>query len=81
MVIVLGLFGYYGASILDFLGLQYVQAGVAVDCSGELFGVGGFDEFVDQCCGGGVSDAFVVLGGGDAEADEQMCFACAGVSE
>ncbi|MBP6110177.1 MAG: DMT family transporter [Rhodocyclaceae bacterium] len=28
MVIVLGLFGYYGASILDFLGLQYVSAGL-----------------------------------------------------
>lgn len=27
-VIVLGLFGYYGASILDFLGLQYISAGL-----------------------------------------------------
>ena len=28
MVLVLGLLGYYGASILDFLGLQYVSAGL-----------------------------------------------------
>ena len=28
MVVVLGMFGYYGASILDFLGLQYVSAGL-----------------------------------------------------
>ena len=28
MVVVLGLFGYYGASILDFFGLQYVSAGL-----------------------------------------------------
>ncbi len=27
-IIVLGLFGYYGASILDFLGLQYISAGL-----------------------------------------------------
>ena len=28
MLIILGLFGYYGASILDFFGLQYVSAGL-----------------------------------------------------
>ena len=28
MVLILGLLGYYGASILDFLGLQYVSAGL-----------------------------------------------------
>ena len=49
---------------------EQVEAAVAADHSGQDAVVGGFDELVDQLCGGGVADAAALLAGGQGEADE-----------
>jgi hypothetical protein len=60
---------------------QQVEAAVAADDAGQLPLVGGFGEFVDQLGGGGVTDPAALLAGGQAQADEQVGVAGAGVPE
>ena len=67
--------------VADLVEAEQVQAGVAADDAGELFVVGGLDEFVDQGGGGDVADPAAGLGGGGAQPDEQVGLAGAGVPE
>ena len=60
---------------------EKVDAAVAGDEFGEVFIVGGFDEFVDQLAGQGVADSVAGFGGAGAQADEQVAFAGAGVAD
>ncbi len=66
--------------VADFVQAQQVEAGVPGQDAGELFVVGGLDELVDQGRGGDVPNPTSLLGGGDAEGDEQVGFAGAGVT-
>src|SRR5680860_1084689 len=67
--------------IAELVEADQVEAAVAGDGLGQDPVVGGFDELVDQCCGGGVAHAATLVAGGDAEGDEQVRFAGAGVAE
>src|SRR5262249_14852112 len=60
---------------------QEVQAAVAADDAGQRPLVGGFDELVDQGGGGDVADPAALLAGGQAQADQQVGLAGAGVAE
>src|SRR3954471_11666085 len=73
-------FGAAGVEVdvADLVEAEQVQAGVAADDAGELFVVGGFDEFVDQGGGGDVADPAAGLGCGGAQTDEQVGLAGAG---
>jgi hypothetical protein len=66
-----------GAAAVEFEVAQLIEAeqvdpAVAGDGAGEMFVVGGFDEFVDQGGGGDVADAVAGLGGGDPQPDQQV---------
>jgi hypothetical protein len=52
-----------------------IQAPGAGDDAGEDAFVGGFDEFVDQLCGGDVADAAALFAGSEAQPDEQVALA------
>ena len=58
--------------VADLVEAEQVQAGVAADDAGELFVVGGLDQFVDQRGGGDVADPAAGLGGGGSQPDEQV---------
>jgi hypothetical protein len=64
--------------ISQFIDENQVNAAVAVDQLGQLFVVGGFDEFVDQLAGQGLAAAVAGLGGQGAQGDQQMALAGAG---
>src|SRR5205814_9692748 len=76
----------FSAAAVEFEVAQLVQAeqvdaAVAGDGLGQVPVVGGLDQFVDQCCGGGVAHAVAVFGGGDSQSYQQMRLACAGVAD
>lgn len=56
--------------VTEFVDAEQIHSAVAGDRAGELFLVGGFDEFVHQSGGEDVFDAVTVLGGRGAEHDE-----------
>jgi hypothetical protein len=47
--------------IPEFVDEDQINAAVAIDQLGELFVVGGFDQFVDQLAGQGVADSSALL--------------------
>ena len=55
--------------IAQFVNENQINAAVAVDQLGQLFVVGGFDQFVDQLAGQGVADPVAGFGGQDAQRD------------
>ena len=67
--------------VAELVDAEQVQAAVAGDEAGEAAFVGGFDEFVDELGAGGVADPASLLAGGDAEPDEQVGLAGAGVAD
>ena len=67
--------------VAEFVEAEQVESAVAGDDAGESSFVGGFDEFVDELRGGDVADSAALFAGGDAEPDEQVGFAGAGVAE
>jgi len=71
--------------VAEFVQTQEVEASVASDDAGEDAFVGGFDEFVDEFVdelrGGDVADSAALFAGGEAESDEEVGFAGAGVAE
>ena len=67
--------------VAELVEAEQVEAAVAGDDAGQASFVGGFDEFVDELGGGGVADPAALFAGGDAEADEQVGLAGAGVAE
>lgn len=56
--------------VAQFVDEQQVDAAVAGDEFGEVFVVGGFDEFVDQLAGQCVADSVAGFGGAGAQADQ-----------
>lgn len=60
---------------------EQVQPAVAGHDTGEDAFVGGFDEFVDQLCGGDVADAAALFACCQPQPDEQVGLSCAGVPE
>ena len=76
----------FGAAAVELQVAQLVEAekidaAVAGDRLGQLLVVGGLDELVDQLGGQGVADPVAGLGGGGAQADQQVRFAGAGVAD
>ena len=67
--------------VAQFVQAEQVDAAVAGDAAGQALVVGGLDELVDQGGGGGVADPVAGLGGGDAQPDEQVALAGAGVTD
>ena len=67
--------------VAELVDAEQIDAAVAGDGLGELFLVGGFDEFVDQFRGQDVADPVAGVRGGGAQGDEQMAFAGAGVAD
>ena len=67
--------------VAEFVEAEQVEPAVAADDAGQAPFVGGFDEFVDQLGGGDVADPAALFAGGQAETDEEMGFAGAGVAE
>ena len=76
-------FGSAGVDVdvAELVEAEQVEAAVAADDPGQDSFVGGFDEFVDQLGGGGVADASSLFAGGQAQSDEEMTFAGAGIAE
>jgi hypothetical protein len=67
--------------VAELVEAQQVEAAVAGDEPREAPLVGGFDELVDELGGGGVTDPTSFFAGGDAEPDEEVALAGAGVAE
>ena len=67
--------------VAQFVDEQQVHTAVAGDEFGEVFVVGGFDEFVDQLAGQGVADSVAGFSDAGAQTDEQVAFAGAGVPD
>src|SRR6478672_4191850 len=71
-------------SILDVSQLveaEQIQASVAGHDAGQDPCVGGFDELVDQLCGGDVADPAALFAGSQPEPYEQVGLSSAGVTE
>ena len=58
--------------VAQFVEAEQVDPAVAGDGAGEVFVVGGLDEFVDQGGSGDVADPVAGLGGGDPQPDQQV---------
>jgi len=58
--------------VAEFVEAEQVEAAVAADDAGEDAFVGGFDEFVDELCGGDVADAAALFAGSEAKPDEEV---------
>ncbi|MEQ4210132.1 hypothetical protein [Actinopolymorpha sp. B9G3] len=67
--------------VAEFIEQEQVEAAVAANDSRKLTFVDGFDEFVDQLSGSCVADSAALLTGGQAERDEQMGLAGAGIAK
>ena len=67
--------------VAEFVEAEQVESSVSCDDACEASFVGGFGEFVDELRGGGVADSASLFTGGDAESDEEVAFAGAGIAE
>lgn len=56
--------------VAEFIEAEQIQASVAGHDVGQDAFVGGFYEFVDQLCGGDVSDSAALFAGCQPESDE-----------
>ena len=56
--------------VSQFIDQEQIDAAVAGDEFGQVFVIGGFDEFIDQLAGQGVADGVAGFGGQGAQGDE-----------